>query len=214
MNLPLIIHIGGGIVALCAGAFAIAVRKGSRPHKRAGYVFVGGMLIMAVPGGVVSFLVDKPFDVMSTWLACYMVLSGWLAFRSVKKTVAISLMALGGGCFIGYLLVELYALFTNVRSTDAPPGAGYVFATILGLALFGDYRHRTTDRSTRQKTIRHLWRMCFGLFIASGSFFGARPHLFPDWMQTYGVLLLLSLAPVLVMAYWRFKLRARSARKL
>ena len=214
MDLTLIIHIGGGIVALCAGTFAIAARKGSHPHKRVGYVFVGGMLTMAAPGGVVSYLADKPFDVMSTWLTAYMVLSGWLSFRCATKSVAIGLMVIGGGCFMGYLLVEFYAVLTNVRATDAPTGAGYVFATVLGLALYGDFKHQTNVRSSRQKTIRHLWRMCFGLFIASGSFFGARPHLFPDWMQTYGILLGLSVAPVVVMAYWRFELRLRTDRKL
>ena len=47
MDLPLVTHISGGVIALIAATWAIAVRKGGDMHKRAGRVFVAAMLVMA-----------------------------------------------------------------------------------------------------------------------------------------------------------------------
>jgi hypothetical protein len=38
---------------------------------------------------------------------------------------------------------------------------------------------------------RHLWRMCFALFIASASLFLARPQLFPALLRKTGIVFLL-----------------------
>ena len=52
----LYLHIGGGIVGLLSGAAALALRKGSRPHRMAGNVFFVSMLIMAAIGAGVLHL--------------------------------------------------------------------------------------------------------------------------------------------------------------
>ena len=209
MDITLWIHVAGGAVALLMGGIALLVRKGGKYHKTAGYWFVGAMVVMAVPGGFLSYVEQKPFDMLSSVFAVYMVLTGWFAFTRPDSR-AVTLMLLGSAtCVCGYLYIEIYAQLTGVRATDAPNGAGYVFATILGLALLGDLRLNNRFEDRRRMTIRHMWRLNFGLFAATASFFGARPHLFPDWMQAYGVLLLLSFAPILLMGYWRVKLRQR-----
>jgi len=215
MEISTVIHVAGGCVALLAGAIAILLKKGSKNHRQSGFWFVCAMLVMALPGGVVSYLAGRPLDVMSSVLAVYMVVTGWLAFRQVPGWGYIAMLCGAALCIAGYLSVELYDLVAGVRATDAPAGAGYLFATIIAFALWGDIRRlrqgdsttQTQFLSKRKLTIRHLWRLNFGLFMATGSFFGARPQLFPDWMQAYGLLILLSVAPLLVMAYWRFKLR-------
>lgn len=211
MDLPLIAHVGGGTLALVSAAVALSLRKGSKLHKRAGYTFVGAMLIMALPGGVISFVAGKPFDVLSSLLTLYMVATGAMAFRGATKVAFSGFMVLAAVCLTGYLAVELFAMATDVRATDAPAGAGFVFATVLALALLGDYRLARYRYAPRQAMVRHLWRMNFGLLIATGSFFGARPHLFPDWMQTSGLLLLLALAPLLIAAFWGLRVRLRMA---
>lgn len=210
MNIALYLHVAGGAIGLIAGAIALSLTKGSHRHKQIGHLFVVAMLTMALLGGALSYAAGKPFDVLSSFLSLYMVISGWTAFKPLTQPARRGILALGTICLIGYLGVELYGLATNIRSTDAPPFAGYFFASILGLAVFGDWKHSRRGHTRRQLMLRHMWRMSFGLFIASGSFFGARPHLFPAWMQAYGILLLLTLAPILVMIYWRFRLRARA----
>ena len=212
MDLALFAHISGGAIGLLSGVSALSIGKGAGLHKRAGSTFVISMLVMAVSGGVLAYEAGKPFDVLSSWLTSYMVLTGWISFRAAAKRSLKALMWVGGGCMVGYLSVELYAVATAIRATDAPTGAGYVFAAVLGLALIGDYKLLNRSYQSRQKKIRHLWRMNFGLLIATVSFFGARPHLFPQWMQESGVLLLLALAPVMVMVYWQIRLRPRILR--
>ncbi len=206
MDVPLTIHVSAGAIGLIAGAAALVLGKGSAGHKQAGYIFVTAMIVMAIPGGIISYTGGKTFDALSSLLTCYMVLTGWIAFKPTTKPVLVGLMCMAGVCFAGYLSLELYALIANVRATDAPAGAGYIFATVLALALLGDYKRLRRPYPHRQAKIRHLWRMNFGLLVATVSFFGARPHLFPSWAQASGLLLLLAFAPILVMAYWRFRL--------
>ena len=54
---------------------------------------------------------------------------------------------------------------------------------------------------------RHLWRMCFSLFIASGSFFLGQQQVFPKWLQGSSVLLIIALSPLAVMVIWLIRVR-------
>ena len=204
-----LVHVAGGGLALLAGALAVALRKGSRAHGQAGSVFALAMVAMALPGGVLAVMSGKPFDVLSSAMSLYLVLSGWVAFQGLTTARIVWMLTGAACCLIGYLAVEGYALATGIRATDAPVGVGYVFAGLMLVAACGDVRYARGGYRRRQLMLRHLWRMNFGLFIATASFFGARPHLFPEWMQTSGILVLLSLAPLAIIAFWRIRLRAR-----
>jgi cell division protein FtsW (lipid II flippase) len=71
--------------------------------------------------------------------------------------------------------------------------------------------HRPIDGT--QRLARHLWRMCFALFIASMSVFLARQHLFPAILRTTGVLYVLSFSPLLLMIFWLIRIRVANAFK-
>ena len=43
---------------------------------------------------------------------------------------------------------------------------------------------------------RHLWRICFGLFVAPGSFFMGRQRIFLDLIQKSKVLIFLTILPL------------------
>ena len=201
MDVPVIIHIAGGLVSIIAGTVAVSTSKGSEPHKKAGLFFVVAMLVMAIPAGLISWLNDKSFDVLSSFLTCYMIFTGMLAFRPGLRKMSVALACIAAFCIAGYLAAELLTATTGIRNTDAPVGAGYVFAALMGIALLGDIRKLKTPLSRKHQTIRHLWRMNAGFFMATGNLFGVRPYLFPEWMQSSGLLILLALAPVLVILY-------------
>lgn len=61
--------------------------------------------------------------------------------------------------------------------------------------------------SGRQRVARHLWRMCFALFVASASKFLARAHLSPVFLQKTGVLFGLSFLPLGLLIFWMFRVR-------
>lgn len=111
MALLLFVHIVGGALALLAGALALAVRKGARLHHVAGWCFVTGMLLMALPGGVLAHLEAKPFDVLSSGMVTYMVLTGWYSIRQPPLVGLVAFVLIGLGCAGGYLFIEL----PNVR---------------------------------------------------------------------------------------------------
>ena len=43
---------------------------------------------------------------------------------------------------------------------------------------------------------RHLWRMCFGLFIATGSFFLGQQQVFPAVLRGSPLLIVLAILPL------------------
>ncbi|HEX4537033.1 MAG TPA: hypothetical protein VH140_08810 [Candidatus Acidoferrum sp.] len=75
-----------------------------------------------------------------------------------------------------------------------------------------------------QRVARHLWRMCFGLFIAAGSFFmgpsnrplrllskvGIGQHLSPALFNT-GLYLILTIFPLVLLIFWLVRVRFRNA---
>ena len=66
-------------------------------------------------------------------------------------------------------------------------------------------------RGTRRLS-RHLWRMCFALFIASGSFFLGQAQLIPKPYRNFALLAIPAFAPLVAMAYWLWRVRRRSYR--
>lgn len=202
------IHIVFSSLALLAGALALVLRKGGLGHRSSGKVFVGAMLTM---GGTSAWLaaVDGVWlDVMSGLLVCYLGVSSWLTMRPRNQRYAVGIMLMGVGLVAGYLLVAWVTLQSGERRPGVPSQAGLFFATIVGLAVISDCRLLMGRALTvRQRLARHLWRMCFALFMATGSVFFSRAHLFPASVQESGVLVLLGVAPILCMVFWLLWIR-------
>src|SRR6202030_722204 len=93
------------------------------------------------------------------------------------------------------------------------------------LAAVGDVRMLLRGGVFGVKRIaRHLWRMCFGLFIAAGSFFmgpsnrplrllsavGLGQHLSPALFST-GLYLFLTVLPLILLIFWLVRVRFKSA---
>ena len=212
MDPLLSIHVAGAAVGLVTGAAGLSVRKGSHGHRQIGKIFVYSMLVMALAAAPLAAVAGKWLDVLSALLTTYLVLSAWTTVRPATQWVQVGLLLLAISVALGYLAVEWVAISSGERRPDVPAGAGFVFAAVLTMAAFGDVRlflGRQLDR--RARLTRHLWRMCFALFMATASFFAARPHLFPQLMQDSGALILLALAPLLLLFFWWVRLRWANA---
>jgi hypothetical protein len=61
--------------------------------------------------------------------------------------------------------------------------------------------------SSVQRISRHLWRMCFAFFIATGSFFLGQQDVLPRAVRGSPVLFVLAFAPFAVMAFWLVRMR-------
>jgi len=74
-----------------------------------------------------------------------------------------------------------------------PAGPYFFPGSVALVAAGGDVRTLLRGGiSGAQRIARHLWRMGFGLFIASASIFLARQQIFPALLRTTGVLYFLS----------------------
>ena len=75
-------------------------------------------------------------------------------------------------------------------------------------AGIGDWRFIVRGRlSPTQRISRHLWRMCFALFIATGSFFLGQQKVMPLAVRGSPLLIVLALAPFAVMLFWLVRVR-------
>src|SRR5881275_743533 len=92
-----------------------------------------------------------------------------------------------------------------------PAAMLFFLATICALAFVGDLRIiRFGAPRGAAKLRRHLWRMCFGLFIAAGSFFSIRERvakILPEPFLSAPMRALPILLIFLVMFYWLWRLR-------
>src|SRR5687768_11410076 len=75
------IHIAGGLMALPAGAIAVAARKGGRLHARAGTLFFASMLVLGLTATPLAWLKEEPESGLGGIFTCYFVLTSWVAAR-------------------------------------------------------------------------------------------------------------------------------------
>jgi hypothetical protein len=93
------------------------------------------------------------------------------------------------------------------RPRVVPP---LVFGMVVVLAAIGDLRAiRAGGLRGSRRLARHLWRMCFGLFIATGSFFLGQMKFIPEPVRIVPLLLVLGFAPIVFLFYWMWRVRVR-----
>lgn len=219
MRLPiLVLHIGGGLVGLLSGAAAMAFRKGSRLHSIAGQVFVISILTMAAAGVTLAVMKSQPGNILGGALTFYLVATAWMtARRTTPQTSFFDWAALSIVLSVAtadVTLGTLAALSPTGMIYDYPPGPYFFLGSVAVIATGGDVRMLVHNGiSGTPRIARHLWRMCFALFIASSSLFLARQRLFPELMRKTGTLVLLSFLPLILMIYWLIRVRFADALK-
>jgi len=214
----LLLHIASGTLGMLSGFVAVSLRKGSRRHGLAGDVFVISMMSLAATGVYLAALKHQPGNILGGTLTFYLVTTAWLTAR--RKDA-------GTGIFDwGALLIVLAVTATEVilgleaaisptgLKYEYPPGPYFFLGSVALLATVGDVRMLVRGGiSGTQRLARHLWRMCFALFIAAASIFLARQQIFPALLQRTGVLVFLSVLPLLLMIFWLFRVRFANAYK-
>ncbi len=212
----LALHIVSGTLGVLTGVAALALRKGSRWHVRAGGVFVVAMLSLALTGIGMAIVKAQPGNILGGSLTAYLVSTAWWTARHREVRIGIFDWA---AVLIGSTIAAT-ALTLAVEAARSPSGTvydyspgPYIFLGSVGLlASLGDVRLLVRCAlSGRQRLARHLWRMCFALFIGTSSIFLARPYLFPAFMSTTGILYVLTFFPLALMIFWLFRVRLAKA---
>jgi uncharacterized membrane protein len=212
----LLFHICSGTLGVLSGAAAIALRKGSRQHGVAGIVFVASMLTLAASGIYMAILKFQPGNILGGTLTFYLVATAWMTARHRDGRTRI----FDGSALLVVFAVAAVELTLGLKAAnsptglmyDYPPGPYFFLGSVAVVATVGDIRLLLRGTiSGVQRIARHLWRMCFALFIASASVFLARAQLFPAVLRQTGVLFLLSFLPLLLMIFWLVRVRFKSA---
>jgi uncharacterized membrane protein len=208
----LILHICAGTLGFLSGAVAISLRKGSRRHALAGDVFVVTMLTMAASGAYMALMKSQMGNFLGGVFTFYLVATAWwTARRTEGKTDLADWIALA--CVSAVTIANLIFGIEAVRSATGmkagyPAPIYFIGGGVALIAAIGDLRLLMGHGiSGTQRIARHLWRMCYALFVASGSIFLARAHLFPVALRKTGILVLVSFMPLVVMIYWLVRVR-------
>jgi uncharacterized membrane protein len=212
MKLLLALHITAGSLAIIAGFIAVFAVKGARVHRLSGTIFVWSMLALGITGAVIATIRWQPANIVGGSLAVYMVGTGVLTLRRRSQSsfwvdAAAVALALGIGYFS--LTIGLRVLHSaSGRIDGVPPAPLFVFAAVTLLAVLGDVRTMVMrGLQGRQRLVRHLWRMCFALFIASGSFFLGQAKVIPKPIRILPLLAIPAFLPLLLMIYWLVRVR-------
>ena len=216
MRFPLlVIHVTAGILAMLAGTLAISFRKGSRGHRVAGTVFVLCMLCVSAIGAYLGFMKSEADNVLGGIFAFYFVATAWATVRrgqtrtwTLEWSAPLVALAIAAVWVTWALEVELGRMAVRENSS----AGGYLFFGVLAvLCATGDLRMLRRGLSERQRLMRHLWRMCFGWFIATVSFFLGQPQVFPVWLRGSFVLMIVAFLPLLALGFWFARIRFTNA---
>lgn len=204
-------HIGGGLVGLLSGTAALFTRKGDWLHRVAGNVFFISMLIMAGIGATVSPFLPDRISAIAGVLTFYLVASSWATVVRREGTTG----RFEVGAFFAVLGVCAAAAFLWMRARTPegtidglPAETLFLFMTVGAIAAVFDLKViLRRGISGRQRIARHLWRMCFALFIASGSLFAGQPQVFPESLRGSALLNAPVLAPLVLLIFWLLVVR-------
>ena len=218
MPLLLPIHIVGGMLGLLSGAVALYAVKGALVHRRSGDLFVLAMLTMSLTGATIAAVRQQEANVIAGLLTAYLVFTGLTTVRPIAS--------LGNGAGVGAMLaafalgvtsvaLALDAILNGDGTLDGIPAAMVIiFGSVALIGSASDLRMlRAGGIKGSRRVARHLWRMCFALWIASASFFLGQADRIPAPLRIMPLLATLAFLPLVLMFYGLWRVRIRNSRR-
>ena len=207
------IHVAGGMIALVSSAVAVAVRKGGGMHTSAGTWFFVSMLVLGVTASILAPFKSPPDSPIDGIMVCYFVATAWMTARrrsgrpGTFEKIACAIVLAIAAAIIGS---GFKAALAPPGQFSGPPGPGVLFALggICLLAGLSDLKFILRGQlSATQRISRHLWRMCFAFFVATGSFFLGQQDVMPKAVRGSPILFVLAFAPLALMLFWLARVR-------
>jgi uncharacterized membrane protein len=222
MHMLLPIHVAAGALAIVLGFAALVVKKGGTVHRRSGLLFVYAMLVMGATASILEFVRSAAAtNLVAALMSVYFAGTALTTVRPPSRwTRMINVAALTVAAGVAFMSIA--GGVKAVSSSGLSPGGvpfrtigvmSFVLAIVLLLAAAGDVRiMRSGMPRGGPRLARHLWRMCFAMFIAAGSFFSIRervakilpPPFTSGPMRALPILLLFG-----AMFYWLWRVRSR-----
>ena len=215
MRMTLLVHIAAGGLGIISGFVALYAAKGATLHRKSGVVFVYTMLTMCTLGGVMAAVLSAApaANIPAALLTAYLVITAlttvrppfpgerWFSIGAMLVVLAVGLIAFKFG---------FEAIANGGTRKGMPAFPFFMFGIVGTLAGLSDLRIIRGDRPRgASRLARHLWRMCFALFIAAMSFFIGQADVIPKPLRIYPLLALPGLAVLVTMLYWLRRVRVR-----
>ncbi len=218
MQVLLPVHIAAGAMAIVLGGIALVAAKGATLHRKGGILFVYAMLTMGLSGSTMAIRQSvTDANVLGGFMSAYFVITALTAVRPASVwTRQLDYAALAVA-----LALALFEISLGLKALGSPRGTVngvpffmlFFLATVTTLAAAGDVRvMRAGPLRGAARLRRHLWRMCFALFIAAGSFFSIRARVARVLPEPFlsGPMRALPIVLVFVaMFYWLWRVRGR-----
>ena len=210
------VHIVAGGLAIVLGAVALVAPKGATLHRKSGLLFVYAMLTMGISGSLMALATFPNANVIGGVMTAYFVITALTTVRPVSAS-----SRLDAGAAAVALALALIDIGFGLKALASPHGALngvpafmlFFLATIMLTGFAGDVRVlRSGALRGAPRLARHLWRMCFALFIAAGSFFSIRARvarILPAPLTTPAMRALPVVLVFVAMFYWLWRIRGR-----
>ena len=214
MQIVLLLHILAGLLGLVFGYVALYSAKGAPLHRKSGMVFVSVMLPMAATGMFIAAVegVAPAINIPAAAVTFYMVVTALTAvkplperWRWIDRAAMLFAIAVG--------VISIALTFVVISRGGRGAGMGYplfIFGLVALGASRGDRRMIASGGLQGSARLRrHLWRMCFALLVAAGSFFLGQADELPPALRIRPLLAVPVVAVLATMSYWLWRLRVR-----
>jgi uncharacterized membrane protein len=211
------VHIVAGGLAIVLGGVALLAAKGATLHRKSGILFVYAMLTMGISASILALRNGFNPNFLGGFTSAYFVITALTTVRPVS----VWSRRLDLGAVVLAFALALLEIGLGVRALGGPhfmingvPGPMLFFmAAITLMGGAGDLRvMRSGPLRGAPRLRRHLWRMCFALFIAAGSFFSIRARvakILPELFLSVPMRALPVVLVFLTMFYWLWRVRGR-----
>ena len=208
--LLLIIHTIAGSIAIISGFTALSLRKSSKQHRTVGNVFVLCILFLGFTGIYIAYSRSIMLSFVNGIFLCYFVCTAWMAvkrkagtigkFEWVAFFVALAIV----GMLINFALEASQS--PNGKLDGFGPQAFCFFAFVAFIAAAFDLKMIVNGGITgSHRIVRHLWRMCFPMFMATAAFFLGQAKLLPEPLRKIEYLAIPVVIVLLSMIYWTIR---------
>jgi len=205
-----LIHFIAGSIAIIAGFTALIFPKKPSVHRFAGNIFLVSMLMLGMTSIYVAYTRTIMLSLINGVFICYLISTSWMAIKQKPKIIGYfeKISAFVGGT-VALMLFKfgLQAAHSDIGKLNGfGPEVFYFFATIATIAVIFDIKMILSGGLTRpQLIVRHLWRMCFPMFMATAAFFLGQAKLFPDPLRKIELLAIPVVLVMLFSGYWLFR---------
>lgn len=216
ISFSITLHALAGTSAILSGFGVLALAKATSLHKKLGIVFVLSMLALGLSGAWVAWQRSIMLSLCNGLLISYLVATAWLAVKP-RSNWRRNLECVLLGCALGIVAMLLGFAIDAQHSLDGKKDgfgyqAYYFFALVSALAASMDVKMLVGGGlSAKAGLLRHIWRMCFALFMATAAFFLGQAKLFPEFMRHLSVLAIPVLLVLAVLLYWLYRVGLNKA---